>query len=103
MSKRTEAYEAIFEIYKKEGREVPLREFKAKYRDETKQLSRYHSGTLSSGFRRVKRLYRNRWDEIGAPVAQAKPIVEPKVEEPKVEEPKEELTPLEKLRQGSSE
>jgi hypothetical protein len=106
MSRRARAFEAVFEIYKKEGRELRVRELREKYPAEAAELRRAYNGQLNKAIKKLRKVYLKRWNEITGVIVHPEPIVkieepkvEAKVEEPKVEEP-EDLTPLDRLKKA---
>lgn len=100
MISRKEAYEAMFNIFLKEGRVLGMRECVAKYPKEAQAL-RKCAPTKAIAFKRLRRIYKHRWHEIGTSVPEVinppkEPVIDP-VED--FQEPvQEEGDPLEKLR-----
>lgn len=100
---RTEAFDAIFEAFVKEGRELNIVELKTLYPKEAAELRKQFQGNLGAAIRRVRIVYKDRWHEIydtklGIVHEAPKPAPKPAKVEEKVEEPSKKLTPLEILR-----
>jgi len=101
--RRREAFDAMFEIFVKEGRELTLLEMRTMYPYETADLRKQFQSNLGSAVRRMRRIYADRWHEIydtklGVVHEAPKPAPKPVEVEEKVEEPSKKLTPLEILR-----
>lgn len=95
MSRRKDAFDAIFEAFVKEGRELGVQEAKRLYPLEMAALRRASGGNVRVKFERIRRIYADRWHEI---YDQHLNIVH---EEPVEEAPEPVLSPLEKLRKAT--
>ena len=102
-SRRKSSFDAMFDAFVKEGRELTLGEMKALYPKETDNLRKNFQGSLGGAVRRMRKIYASRWHEIydlklGVVHEAPKPAPKPVEVEEKVEEPSKKLTPLEILR-----
>lgn len=99
---RKEAFDAMFNIFVKEGRELNLIEMRTKYPKESAALRKQFQSNLGTAVRRMRKIYKNRWHEIYDPkLGIVHEAPKPKPVKAKVEESSEKLTPLEKLRLAS--
>lgn len=94
MSKRRDAFEAVFEIFVQEGRELNIGDLRESYPAEAAALRRAYKGSLNKALQRMRRIYRNRWNEI---YDTELGVVHEKVNIP------EDLSPLDALRNASLE
>jgi hypothetical protein len=93
MSRRQDAFEALFNAFKIEGKELGYMEAVKKYPKEMTLLRRVSGGGNSRVlFSRMRTLYRDRWHEIyNKNLVQEKPA----------EAPKPNLSPLAKLKEAT--
>lgn len=64
MSRRRDAFEAVFETFKTEGRELTLGELRNKYPKQAAELRKVYNGSLNRAVQRLRKIYADRWNEI---------------------------------------
>lgn len=96
MSRRLNAFNALFDCYKREGKELGLMELKRKYPREVANLRKVSAGSdINKLLSRMKNIYADRWHEIfenKINIVHEKPVKQ-------VSEPN--LSPLERLKKVS--
>jgi len=95
MSRRQDAFEALFNAFKREGKELGYLEAVKKYPQEMVALRRVSGGGNPRVlFSRMRILFRDRWSEIYETKLNL-------VREKPAEAPKPELSPIEKLKEAT--
>lgn len=102
LNKKNTSLELLFNIFKKEGRELGAIEIKQLYPDETRLITKSWDNTnIKRVIRKARQVLAYKWDEIEAAAVKIAPPPPPP---PVVEEEIEEVAdPLEALRSASQE